>query len=118
MRAFSCGRGENARGKCTCSDAVSCWGRIDTARNQCISELSLMKLSLSVMLCLGLFRAGSLSTQAAPGKPPTRLPTDPGTPALIAAGPAAEALARAALTNGNPGDPANNPTSATPGANP
>ncbi len=50
---------------------------------------------------------------------PTRLPTDPGTPPLIAAGPGAEELAKAAL-NGAPAknDSASNPTNATPGANP
>ena len=50
---------------------------------------------------------------------PTRLPTDPGTPALIPAGPNAEALARAVqkkVVSAN--DAATNPTEATPGANP
>ena len=51
--------------------------------------------------------------------PPTRLPTDPGTPALIPAGPNAEALARAAQKSSVSSEPAPaNPTSAAPGANP
>lgn len=50
---------------------------------------------------------------------PTRLPTDPGTPALIAAGPEAEELAKAALTRTpSTNDAASNPTEAAPGANP
>jgi enterochelin esterase-like enzyme len=49
----------------------------------------------------------------------TRLPTDPGTPALIAAGPGAEAQAKEALPKTPaPGDAASNPTAAVPGANP
>src|ERR1035441_3197752 len=51
--------------------------------------------------------------------PPTRLPTDPGTPALIPAGPNAEALARAAPKKmASPKDAAANSTEAAPGANP
>jgi len=51
--------------------------------------------------------------------PPTRPPTSPGTPALIAAGPNAEAQARAALTKrSSASDAASNPTEAAPGANP
>jgi len=51
--------------------------------------------------------------------PPARLTTDPGTPALIPAGPNAEALARAAQKKAaSPNDAASNPTEATPGANP
>jgi enterochelin esterase family protein len=51
--------------------------------------------------------------------PPTRLPTDVGTPALIPAGPDAEALARAALKKtASANDAASNPTEAVPGANP
>jgi enterochelin esterase-like enzyme len=49
------------------------------------------------------------------GAPPTRLPTDPGTPPLIAAGPGAEERAKAAPPSG---DAASNPTNAAPGANP
>ena len=53
------------------------------------------------------------------GRPPTRLPTDPGTPALTPAGPNAEALAKAALTKTPAAsDAAANPTQAEPGANP
>jgi enterochelin esterase-like enzyme len=49
----------------------------------------------------------------------TRLPTDPGTPALVAAGPRAEELARAALIRApSTNDAASNPTEAAPGANP
>jgi enterochelin esterase-like enzyme len=49
----------------------------------------------------------------------TRLPTDPGTPPLIAAGPGAGELAIAALNAVPPKtDPASNPTEAAPGANP
>jgi enterochelin esterase-like enzyme len=50
---------------------------------------------------------------------PARLPTEPGTPALIPAGPNAEALARGArkkVVSAN--DAATNPTEALPGANP
>jgi enterochelin esterase-like enzyme len=51
--------------------------------------------------------------------PPTRLPTDPGTPALVPVGPKAAELARAALSKA-PGtnDAASNPVEAAPGANP
>ena len=58
--------------------------------------------------------------QAADRKPPPpRLPTEPGTPALIAAGTNAEALAKAALTRtASTNDAASNPTEAAPGANP
>jgi enterochelin esterase-like enzyme len=50
---------------------------------------------------------------------PTRLPTDPGTPALTAAGAGAEERAKAALTQApSPNDAASNPTNAPPGANP
>jgi enterochelin esterase-like enzyme len=57
---------------------------------------------------------------AAERKPaPTRLPTEPGTPALVAAGTNAEALARAALNRApSINDAAVNPTSAEPSANP
>ena len=49
----------------------------------------------------------------------TRPPTDPGTPALIAAGPGAEELAKAALKRApSASDAASNPTEAAPGANP
>jgi enterochelin esterase-like enzyme len=49
----------------------------------------------------------------------TRLPTDPGTPALIAAGPGAEERAKAALSAApSSSDAASNPTEGAPGANP
>jgi enterochelin esterase family protein len=51
--------------------------------------------------------------------PVTRLPTAPGTPALVAAGPNAEELGKAALQKpASDADAANNPTEAAPGANP
>ncbi len=51
--------------------------------------------------------------------PPTRPPTTPGTPALVAAGPEAEKLAKAAARKRpSPNDAASNPTVAAPGANP
>jgi iron(III)-enterobactin esterase len=50
--------------------------------------------------------------------PPTRSPREPGTPALIAAGTNAEALAKAALKKAPSDDPSANPTEAAPGANP
>jgi enterochelin esterase-like enzyme len=68
--------------------------------------------------CLAQFLAAA-TAQGAPLKPPTRLPTDPGTPALIPAGPNAEARAKTALPKTfSPGDAAGNPTNAAPGANP
>ncbi len=76
---------------------------------------------IGIVLTLNLLTQGGAVTtaHAAGGKPPTRLPTDPGTPALIAAGPNAEALAKAAQGNApSPGDAAGNPTEAAPGANP
>jgi enterochelin esterase family protein len=52
-------------------------------------------------------------------QPRTRLPTEPGTPALIPAGPNAEELAKAVLKKApSSNDAALNPTQATPGANP
>src|ERR1041385_590453 len=61
-----------------------------------------------------------LCATAAERKPaPTRLPTAPGTPALIPAGPNTEALAKAALKKSPSADDAkSNPTEAAPGANP
>ncbi len=60
-----------------------------------------------------------LSLQTLPAQPAIRPPTHPGTPALVPAGPNAEALAKAALTKAPaPGDAAANPTEAAPGANP
>jgi enterochelin esterase-like enzyme len=50
---------------------------------------------------------------------PTRQPTEPGTPAFLAAGPSADALAKAAQVRvPSANDSANNPTNAAPGANP
>jgi enterochelin esterase family protein len=55
----------------------------------------------------------------AQAQPAVRRPTDPGTPALVAAGPGAEGLAQAALKKEpSPNDAAANPTEAAPGANP
>jgi iron(III)-enterobactin esterase len=52
-------------------------------------------------------------------RPPTRLTTDSGTPALVPAGPAAEALSKAAWKRpASANDAASNPTAAAPGANP
>ena len=61
-----------------------------------------------------------LCATSAERKPaPTRLPTAPGTPALIPAGPNTEALAKAALKKSPSADDAkSNPTEAAPGANP
>jgi enterochelin esterase family protein len=53
------------------------------------------------------------------GQPITRLPTAPGTPALIPAGPGSEELAKTAQKKtASDADAANNPTNAAPGANP
>jgi enterochelin esterase family protein len=52
-------------------------------------------------------------------QPRTRLPTEPGTPALIPVGPGAESLAKAARNKTpSPNDVDSNPTQAAPGANP
>ncbi len=77
--------------------------------------------SLRTVLCFcGLaITLLAVSARGGAGQPPTRPPTAPGTPALIAAGTNAEQLARVAL-NKTPSadDAANNPTEAQPGANP
>jgi len=78
-------------------------------------------LLITMILAVGSL-AGTLwaaTARGGAGLPPTRPPTAPGTPALIAAGTNAEPLARAAL-NRTPsaGDAAANPTVAEPGANP
>ncbi|MDB6068356.1 MAG: enterobactin/ferric enterobactin esterase [Pedosphaera sp.] len=66
------------------------------------------------MLALIITAAWSAAAQ-----PAIRPPTAPGTPALIAAGPNAEALAKTALEKSPaPGDAAANPIEAAPGANP
>jgi iron(III)-enterobactin esterase len=75
---------------------------------------------LALIVCC-LAQAVILSTAhgASGTRPPTRLPTEAGTPALIPAGPNAEALAKAALKKiASANDAANNPTEATLGANP
>ncbi|HWD18552.1 MAG TPA: alpha/beta hydrolase-fold protein [Verrucomicrobiae bacterium] len=70
-------------------------------------------------LPVALLGGGILLSHSAAAAPPTRLPTDPGTPALVAAGPEAEAQAKAAATRpASTNDAASNPTSAAPGANP
>jgi iron(III)-enterobactin esterase len=67
-------------------------------------------------LCAAQFVTGN-SALAAP--PPTRPPTDPGTPALVAAGPGAAERAKAAAARPPADtDAAANPTEAAPGANP
>jgi iron(III)-enterobactin esterase len=71
-------------------------------------------------LVLIVTSAAEVSAQPANRPPPVvRPPTNPGTPALIAAGPDAESLAKAALKKApSPGDAAANPTEAPAGANP
>jgi enterochelin esterase-like enzyme len=78
--------------------------------------------AIGISLILGcLSQAVNLNpAYGADRKPaPTRLPTEPGTPALIPAGPNAEALARAAQKKVvSVNDAATNPTEALRGANP
>jgi enterochelin esterase-like enzyme len=70
-----------------------------------------------VMLLVGCVVQAFAS--ATVGGAPVRLPTAPGTPALIAAGPEAEEQVKAALNRPAPAnDPATNPIVAAPGANP
>jgi iron(III)-enterobactin esterase len=72
----------------------------------------------SILACLS---QGVIVTAArgAGAPPPTRLPTDPGTPALTPAGPDAADLAQAALKKApSANDAAANPTKAASGANP
>jgi len=77
------------------------------------------RLILAFMLACLAQAAFVAPVHGAAGQPPTRLPTDPGTPALIPAGPNCETLAREALGKApSAKDATNNPTSATPGANP
>jgi iron(III)-enterobactin esterase len=76
---------------------------------------------IGIALLCGCLTPGVLvnTACAAGAPPPTRLPTEAGTPALIAAGPNAEALAKAALSKtASANDAASNPTEAAPGANP
>jgi iron(III)-enterobactin esterase len=78
--------------------------------------------AIGISLILGcLSQAVNLNpAYGADRKPaPTRLPTDPGTPGLIPAGPDAEALARAAQKKvASANDATTNPTEALRGANP
>jgi len=68
-------------------------------------------------LALAVFLSPAYGADRRPA--PTRLPTDPGTPALIPAGPNAEALARTAQKEGESDKHSRaNPTEAAPGANP
>jgi enterochelin esterase-like enzyme len=73
---------------------------------------------IPMLACLIL--AGNTNrVTAAGGQPVTRLPTAPGTPALVPAGPGAEELARAALKKpASETDATNNPTGAAAGAVP
>jgi enterochelin esterase-like enzyme len=73
-----------------------------------------------ISLALALIQACLFIANAADRKPaPTRLPTEPGTPALIPAGPNAETLAKAARKKApSVEDASSNPTEAAPGANP
>src|SRR5882672_1682917 len=73
--------------------------------------LSLIALTQAVYLT---------AVHAAERKPaPARLPTEPGTPALIPAGPNAEVIAKLAHYKNTPtNDAATNPTEAAAGANP
>jgi enterochelin esterase-like enzyme len=77
-------------------------------------------IAIGLLLCWLTEAVLPPNAQAAERKPaPTRLPTEPGTPALIAAGTNAEALAKAALHKpASTNDAASNPTQAAPGANP
>jgi enterochelin esterase-like enzyme len=74
----------------------------------------------AALAAVGLAQAGFVvAALAAGGNPPRRLPTEPGTPALIAAGPNAENLAKAAQNRmPSASDAASNPVQAAPGANP
>jgi len=84
---------------------------------QAVDKLPGMK-SLKFALLAGCVTVYFLDSSVY-GAPTTRPPTDPGTPALIAAGPGAEALAKAALNKApSANEAASNPTEAAPGANP
>jgi len=75
-----------------------------------------MKL-FGFILAVGCLTHFTMATTACGA--PTRLPTDAGTPALIAAGSGAEVLAKAALTKTpSTNDASSNPIEATAGANP
>jgi iron(III)-enterobactin esterase len=77
-------------------------------------------IGMSLMLgCVTQLMIPTTAGGADRSPPPTRLPTEPGTPVLIPAGPNAEALAKAAQKEaGSARGAAINPTEATPGANP
>ena len=76
-------------------------------------------VSIGIAVILGCLTQSALVPNAHGAAPAIRLPTDPGTPALIPAGPNVEALARAALKKTpSANDHAANPTEAAPGANP
>src|ERR1700761_2583180 len=77
-----------------------------------------MKLSTPALGAALILSVCAANAQHRP-QPPTRLPTAPGTPALIAAGPNAAALGAAAGSKpASPDDAAKNPTEDAPGANP
>jgi iron(III)-enterobactin esterase len=74
-------------------------------------------LSCGLILVLNCLLVAATDVLGA-GGPAVRLPTAPGTPALIAAGPGAEEKAKAALLRAaSDSDATNNPTEAQPGAN-
>jgi enterochelin esterase-like enzyme len=84
-----------------------------------LPKARLVALGIGLIALAEITLAGNASAQNRRPPPPTRPPTSPGTPALIAAGPGAEAEARAALGKApSPDDAAHNPTEAPPGANP
>ena len=74
-------------------------------------------LGISV-ICWGLAAVVLVTAAHGAGQPPTRLPTEPGTPALVPAGPDAGELAKAAWKKApSAQDAVNNPTNAAPGVN-
>jgi enterochelin esterase family protein len=86
-----------------------------------IQDCTMQKLTKGIVAvaCLtpALFLSPALGADRKPA--PTRLPTEAGTPALIPAGPNAEALARKAQKKkSSDADSAANPKEAAPGANP
>jgi enterochelin esterase family protein len=91
-------------------------GKLESHVWESLKTYSMKKITATIVLIqIGLF----ISASGADRKPaPTRLATEPGTPALIPAGPNAEALAKAALKKALSDNPSANPTNAAPGANP
>jgi hypothetical protein len=81
---------------------------------------SFIALDLGFLLVCLVVSVALTEVCGADRKPaPTRPPTAPGTPALIPAGPKAEALAQAVQNQvASAPDAASNPTEASPGANP